>query len=135
MMGPGMMMGPDMMMGGRRGGMMHMCNPRMAGFGVWRIDRMEQSLNLNESQKSALEELKSASTKAGEQMQAACPAEMPLTPTGRLDMMEKRMEAMLQAIRTVRPAFDKFFSSLNDEQKARLNQGGRGWGWRWRDRS
>ncbi|MCZ7658918.1 MAG: Spy/CpxP family protein refolding chaperone [Xanthobacteraceae bacterium] len=134
MMGPGMMMGPDMMMGyGRRGRGWGMCDPRMMGFGPWRIERMEQALALTEAQKGAFEELKTASEKAREQMQAACPTEWPQTPTGRLEMMEQRMEAMLQAIRTVRPALDKFYASLTDEQKARINSGGRGW--RWRDRS
>jgi hypothetical protein len=132
-----MMMGPDMMMGYGRGGRggrgWGMCNPQMMGFGAWRIERVEQSLNLNEAQKAALEELKTASAKAAEQMQAACPADWPETPTGRLEQMEKRMSAMLDGIRTVRPALDKFYGSLTDEQKARINSGGRGW--RWRDRS
>jgi len=49
----------------------------------------------------------------------------------RLDFMEKRMEAMLQAIKTVRPAFETFYASLGDDQKARLDSvGPRRWGWR-----
>jgi len=46
------------------------------------------------------------------------------------------MEAMLQAVKTVRPAFDAFYASLDNDQKARLDSiGPRRWGWqRWRDR-
>jgi len=41
------------------------------------------------------------------------------------------MEAMLQAIKTVRPAFEVLYVSLSDEQKARLDAAGpRRWGWR-----
>jgi hypothetical protein len=45
-----------------------------------------------------------------------------LTPTGRLAAMEQRIEAMLQALATVRPALSKFYAVLNDEQKARFNR-------------
>jgi hypothetical protein len=46
--------------------------------------------------------------------------------------MEKRLEAMLLAVKIVRPAFASFYSSLTDEQKARLSEASpRRWGWRW----
>ena len=134
MMGPGMMMGPGGW-GMGRGGMM--CDPRGAGFAGWRIERLEQALKPTEAQKTALDELKAASPMAAEAVKAACPTEFAMTPTGRLEAMEKRLEAMLQAVKTVRPAFEKFYATLTDEQKARLNSvgPGRGWMWqRWRDR-
>jgi hypothetical protein len=47
--------------------------------------------------------------------------------------MEKRLEAMLLAVKTLRPAFESFYATLTDEQKARLGEAGpRRWGWRWR---
>jgi hypothetical protein len=47
--------------------------------------------------------------------------------------MEKRMEAMLEAIKAVRPAFEAFYATMTDEQKARLDSvGPRRWGWHWR---
>jgi hypothetical protein len=33
----------------------------------------------------------------------------------------KRLNAMIQAVNTVRPALNIFYSSLSDEQKARFN--------------
>ena len=40
------------------------------------------------------------------------------------------MEAMLQAVKTVRPAFDAFYGSLDSEQEAHLDSSGpRRWGW------
>ena len=35
--------------------------------------------------------------------------------------MQQRIEAMIAAVTTVQPALEKFYSLLNDEQKARLN--------------
>ena len=35
--------------------------------------------------------------------------------------MHQRLDAMLQAVRTVRPALEKFYLLLNDEQKSRFN--------------
>jgi hypothetical protein len=135
--GPGMMMGPGMMRGSGmwgpgRGGM---CNPRFAGLAEWRIDQIERAIKLTDAQQAALKDLRAASAKAAEGLAAACKAPLPGTSTERLAFMEVRMEAMLQAIKTVRPAFDAFYAVLDGDQKARLDSvGPRRWGWqRWRD--
>ena len=52
---------------------------------------------------------------------AACPNDLPSTPTGRLAVMRTRVEAMLQAVGIVHPALDHLYNSLRDEQKARFN--------------
>ena len=39
--------------------------------------------------------------------------------------MEKRLQAMIDAAKTVKPALDSFYASLTDEQKARFNRIGR----------
>jgi hypothetical protein len=39
----------------------------------------------------------------------------------RLDAVEKRLDAMAQAVKTLRAPLDKFYASLSDEQKARFN--------------
>ena len=40
-----------------------------------------------------------------------------------------------QSVKSVRPAFEAFYATLSDEQKASLNGGsGRGRFWHWRDR-
>lgn len=137
-MGPGTMMGPGMMRGsGMWGsGFGGICNPRMAGLAEWRVDQIERAVKPTEAQQAALKELRAASTKAADGLAAACPKDLPRTSGERLGFMEMRMEAMLQAVKAVRPAFDAFYASLNDEQKAKLDEAGpRRWGWqRWRDR-
>jgi hypothetical protein len=135
--GPGMMMGPGMMGWGGRGGMggfAGMCDPRGAGMAEWRMERIERLINPNEAQRKALGDLRTASAKAAETIAAACPTDIPASASARMELMEKRLEAMLAAIKTVRPAFDAFYATLSDEQKARVNSGGpRHWGWRnWR---
>lgn len=131
--GPGMMMGPGMM---GWSGMGAMCDPRAAGLAEWRMERIERLINPTEAQRAALNDLRAASSKAAETIAAACPREFPASASARLEVMEKRLDAMLAAIKTVRPAFDAFYATLNDEQKARINAGGpRRWGWRgWRGR-
>ena len=125
--GRGMMMGPGMM---GMGGMGAMCDPRGAGLAEWRMERIERLINPNDAQRAALDNLRKASTKAAEIISAACPREFPASATARLELMEKRLDAMQQAIKTVRPAFDAFYATLNNEQKARVNTSGpRHWGW------
>ena len=130
--GPGMMMGPGMMGPGLMGP--GMCDPRAAGLAEWRIERIERAVKPTDAQRPAFDALKAASTKAAETIAAACPREFPETATARLETMEKRLDAMLAAVKTVRPAFEAFYATLTDEQKAALNRvGPRNWGWRgWR---
>jgi hypothetical protein len=125
--GPGMMMGPGMM-GWSGGGLM--CGPRAANLAEWRMDRIERLISPNDAQRVALEQLRAASAKAVETVTAACPPELPASATCRLESIEKRLDAMLTAIKIVRPAFDAFYATLNDEQKARINSSMTGhWGW------
>ena len=77
------------------------------------------------TQKEALDRLRDATEKAVQGLQAACPEDVPLTPVGRLEAMEKRLEAMLQAAKLVQPALDEFYATLSSEQKARFNALGR----------
>ena len=123
--GPGMMMGPGMMGGGFGG-----------GAGLCDMERIERLIKPTDAQRTALDALRAASTKAAETVSAACPKEFPAGASARMEAMEKRMESMLAAIKTVRPAFDAFYATLTDDQKKKLDGGGpRGWGWHgWRNR-
>jgi len=129
--GPGMMMGPGMM---GHGGFGFFCNPRMAGFAEWRLREIEDAVKPNDTQKIALDELKSASAKAADIITKDCPTTIPAKPTERLELAEKRLYTMLQAVKVVRPAFQAFYDALDDKQKASLDAvGPRNWGWRhWR---
>lgn len=130
--GPGPMMGPGMMGPGMFG---RICGPGAAGFAEWRLDRMEQAIKPTEAQRAKFDEFKAASNKAAETMRSACPTSLPLTVVGQMEAMEKRMEAMLQAVKSVRPALEAFYATLSEEQKAQLNGASTARRlWRWRDR-
>jgi hypothetical protein len=130
--GPGMMMGPYVFGGN---GMGRMCDPGSAGFVQWRTEQID-ALKLTDAQRTKFDALKAASSKAAETMRASCSAELPAaTVPGRMEAMEKRMEAMLANMKSVRPALDEFYGSLTDEQKTRLDSGrDRGRFWHHRDR-
>jgi hypothetical protein len=85
------------------------------------IERIEAVVHPAGKQKEALDRLSQATTSAVERLQAACPDDVPLTPLGRLEAMEKRLDAMLQAAALVQPALDEFYAALSNEQKARFN--------------
>jgi hypothetical protein len=130
--GPGYMMGPGMMDRHHFG---RICSPRSAGFAEWRLDRLERVVKPTEAQRAKFDEFKAASTKAAETMRAACPSDVPTTMVGRMEATEKRLDATLQAVKTVRPALEAFYATLSNEQKANLDAGlHRRRFWRWRDR-
>src|SRR5262249_24289356 len=69
----------------------------------------------------ALDEVRAASAKAIDMLKAGCPKDLPSIPTGRLAAMDSRLQVMFAAVQTVRPALERFYQSLSDEQKARFN--------------
>jgi len=89
------------------------------------IDRIEQVVQPTAAQARALDRLNDAMQKAVDILTKACPATTPLTPVGRIEVMEKRLDAMVEAANTVRPALEDFYAALSNEQKARFNRLGR----------
>jgi hypothetical protein len=87
----------------------------------WPIEQIVQAVQPNEAQQSALNDLKDATGKAVTALQSACPEDLPSTPTGRLEAMQKRTATMLLALSIVQSPMQRFYESLSDEQKARFN--------------
>jgi hypothetical protein len=85
------------------------------------IDLIQQVIEPTDAQRGALDELANASVSAAQNIRAACPTQISLTAPSRLAAMQQRIEAMVAAVAIVRPALDKFYALLDDEQKARLN--------------
>ena len=107
--------------------------------------RLEHKIKPTEAQKPAFEDLKTAVKTAADKVQQACPAgaaqtapgEQPATaqsPIERLAAAETMTAATLDAIKTVRPAAEKLYASLDDGQKKALSErwgkGRQGGGWR-----
>jgi hypothetical protein len=97
------------------------CDEKAPGVTDLPIDQIAQAAQPTPEQRAALDQLKDASVKAAERLKVSCPTYQTLTPTGRVEAMEKRLEATLGAVKTVQPALAKFYNSLSDEQKARFN--------------
>jgi hypothetical protein len=85
------------------------------------IDAIRQAIHPTGGQITFLDDLAAASSKASAILNASCPSEPPLTPLARLDAVEKRLEASIQAIETVRPPLVYLHDSLSDEQRQRLD--------------
>jgi hypothetical protein len=88
-------------------------------------DRIDQIVKPSAAQRTRLDALAAANAKAADLIKAVCPSQLPNTPPGRLDAEGKRLNAMLQAVKAIRPALENFYSSLSDDQKARFNTIGR----------
>jgi hypothetical protein len=97
------------------------CGGRSSDLTDWPIERIAETVQPTDGQRAGLDALKEASAKTVDLLKDACPKELPSIPTGRLAAMQSRLEVMLAAVRTVRPALDGFYQSLSDEQKARFN--------------
>jgi hypothetical protein len=85
------------------------------------IGRIEREVRPTDRQNENLQALREASDKAAGLLRDACPSQTPITPVARVDAMKNRLQAMLDAINTVRPALVRFYDSLSDEQKAHFN--------------
>jgi hypothetical protein len=94
------------------------CN---AGVLAWPTDQVDRAVRPDDAQRAKLIALQSAASQASDMIKAACPSEVPATPPERLAAVGKRLNAMLQAVETMRPALADFYNSLNDDQKARFN--------------
>jgi hypothetical protein len=85
------------------------------------VDDIQKALDPNDAQRAALDELGNASVQAAQIVKAACPKDVSLTPVGRMDAMQQRVQSMLDAVKVVRPPLENFYNMLSDEQKARFN--------------
>jgi hypothetical protein len=97
------------------------CDANKPGLTNLPMDRIEDAVRPSQQQLGAFDNLDQATTKAVQILAAACPGDTPFTPVGRLEAMEKRLAAMVDAGKTVQPALDAFYASLSNEQKARFN--------------
>jgi hypothetical protein len=98
-----------------------LCTERSPGITDSPIELIAQTVRPTDAQRASFDELKVASAKASDGLKGNCPAYQTLTPTARVEAMEKRLEAMLEAAKTVQPALANFYNGLSDEQKARFN--------------
>jgi hypothetical protein len=99
----------------------HVCSAEITGLPDWRISGIVHAMDLDNTQRAALDELGAATARALDILKAACPRDLPSTPTARLAAMRDRLAAMLAAVRLVRASLANFYNLLDDGQQARFN--------------
>jgi hypothetical protein len=85
------------------------------------IDQIRQTVHPTADQEAALDELSAASSQASDVVKSSCPSSAPLTPVGRVDAAKQRVDTTIKAIQIVRSPLEKFYQSLNDEQRQQFN--------------
>jgi LTXXQ motif family protein len=94
------------------------CNAEQPATPGWPADLIERNVKPTDVQRTHLTALQDATTKAADVLKSSCPPENARTPPARLEAVGTRLDSMLQAVATVRPALDTFYNSLTDEQRA-----------------
>jgi hypothetical protein len=94
------------------------CNVTQPGATDWPGELIERNVKPTGAQRANLTALQDAAAKAADVLKSSCPPADARTPPARLAAVGTRLDAMLQAILTVRPALDNFYNLLTDEQKA-----------------
>jgi hypothetical protein len=84
------------------------------------VATLRSTLQLNDDQNRLLDQLSASMLQATRRIAGACPVQVPLTAAERTAIMTQRLNAMLSAIRDLRPALDAFTASLDADQAARL---------------
>ena len=97
-----------------------MCGDDGAETTSWPAARIAASLTPDDAQRAALTEFINASVKAAQTVRASCPVGVAFTPGRRLDTMARRIEALQEAVATVRPALAGFYDLLSPAQKAQF---------------
>ena len=87
----------------------------------WPAADIEAKLHLNDAQREELGALSRMDALARNTLNFDCQPDDNLTPPDRLAAADVRLDAMLDAIKWVRPALDDFFATLSDEQKAQFD--------------
>jgi hypothetical protein len=85
------------------------------------IDQIRLTVRPTTDQEAALNDLSAASSQASDVVKSSCPSSAPLTPVGRVDAAKQRVDTTIKAIQIVRSPLERFYQTLNDEQRRRFN--------------
>jgi hypothetical protein len=108
------------------GSLAQSCGATQAGVTDWPAAEIDARLHPTDAQRASLSALQNANAKAEEMLRNSCQADDALTPPARLAAIGKRLDVMLQAVKTVHTALDDFYGKLTDEQKAQFEAIGQG---------
>ncbi len=119
------------------------CRADSGEFADIMLVRLEHRIKPTDAQKGVFDDFKVATRAAAQKLSEGCP-KRPEAKDGeprpkrtlieRLDQTQTGLEASLDALKTYRPAAEKLYASLSDEQKNKLTEGRGGGGKRHWDR-
>jgi len=104
------------------GNLAEWCGSTAPGLTDWPVDDIVAAVEPTPQQRMLLDDLIRVSDQAAQDLRAACPRTVSVTPIGRLEALQQQLAAMGRAVHAVRPALEKFYASLSDEQKERFNE-------------
>ena len=103
--------------GGRMGG--NLCiSGAMLDLSLANLDVM---IKADGPQNAALEELKKGAKQYSDNMSRVCSGDGPTDVPAKLLAADKRLDVALTGVRKLKPLAEKFYVTLNDEQKAQTN--------------
>ena len=89
------------------------------------VDHIGDEIQPTGEQTAALDDLKSAASRAADVLKASCPSETPLTPLSRLDAVEKRFRALAEGRRDLTRSARQLLRFLDRPAEAALRSDGR----------
>ena len=98
----------------------HSCDVAQPSALQWPTEEIDARLHPTDSQRASLVGLKDTNAKAAEMLKTSCQPSDAVTPPARLAVVGKRLDTMLQAVKSVRSALEEFYGTLSDEQKAQF---------------
>ena len=110
--------------GGHRGrGLHRICSDARSQRLEGGIGFVEAFFSFNDEQKPAWGALASALRKGSDAIGRHCTTigERPSTAPGKFALLETALTAGLEVVQEVRPAFDRFYGTLDDDQKAAID--------------
>jgi hypothetical protein len=96
------------------------CRQQSAELANLPFDTIARIAAPDDAQHAALDALRGTAREAAERFASDCPQSVPAGPAVRLEAMEQAIDAARAAFNVVEPALQRFYSALDDEQKARL---------------
>ena len=85
------------------------------------LSNVDIMIKTSGNQTLALEELKKVAKDYSDNMSRVCAGDSPMSFPAKLTAAEDRLNATLTGTHRLKPVAEKFYATLNDEQKAQVN--------------
>ncbi len=97
------------------------CGSAPSGAADWPAADIDRIVRPTEAQRASLVALHDAAAKAADMSKSSCPPDTLLTPTARFAALGKRLDTLLEAVKTETGPLNDFYGTLDDEQKAKFD--------------